>query len=239
MEYRLWLLDRNIEGWYVVRRDVRNPTQYGTGYLREDGTEGSGSEYLYSAKESEAIRTREGVWPQRGDVLVRPFGKDWNHPTGWLWEIRSDSHINITGFPSQAGALECAGEWILKQEGKVRDMRSFESGTIRDTSEGKLDYYKALSPIVTRGYVEYLGRHRTMPDGSVRDWDNWKKGMPDEVCMSSLVRHTKDLELVMDGFEAEDNHGPCNKKDLLYAIMFNASAILHQELESESAETKS
>jgi len=66
-------------------------------------------------------------------------------------------------------------------------IRQFDSGATRDTDENKPSYVKALSPIVLQGYVEYLGRHRLQSDGNLRDWDNWKKGIPQEVYLLSLI----------------------------------------------------
>ena len=44
----------------------------------------------------------------------------------------------------------------------------FETGAYRDTSQGKLDYRGALSPLVLKRFVKYLLGCATMPDGSFR-----------------------------------------------------------------------
>jgi hypothetical protein len=109
----------------------------------------------------------------------------------------------------------------------VGEVRKFSSGATRDTAQGKLDYVRALSPIALRRYVQYLDEHRLQPDGSYRDFDNWKKGIPNDVCLSSLGRHNVDVWLLMHGYETSDNHGPVNIESALCGIIFNAQTILH------------
>jgi len=113
------------------------------------------------------------------------------------------------------------------------EIRTFTSGATRDTAEGKPSYIKALSPIVLQGYVEYIGRHRTQSDGSVRDWDNWKQGIPQDVYLDGLGRHEMAVWLLCHGFPASDNHGPVTLKDSLYGIIFNAQGMLHEILKKE------
>lgn len=115
----------------------------------------------------------------------------------------------------------------------VSEIRTFSTGATRDTDASKPNYIKALSPIVLQGYVEYLGKHRILPDGSMRDWDNWKSGLPKEVCLESLGRHEIATWLLMQGFPAFDNHGSVTLEDSLYGIIFNASCILHDILKTK------
>jgi len=114
--------------------------------------------------------------------------------------------------------------------GKVR---TFDSGATRDTTQGKLDYVKALSPIVLQRYVQYLDKHRLQPDGNMREFDNWKQGIPIEAYFSGLGRHFIALWLLAQGFPAEDNHGPVMLEDSLAAIIFNCSGWLHEILKAK------
>ena len=118
-------------------------------------------------------------------------------------------------------------------EQHAEKLRKFDTGAIRDTDSGKLSYSKGLSFLVLRRYLQYLGKHRTLPDGSVRDWDNWKKGIAPEVYRDSLTRHVADVNIVADGYSAEDNHGKCDLEDLLCAVMFNSMGWLYEILESK------
>ena len=122
-----------------------------------------------------------------------------------------------------------------KEKNQDYKMRQFEGGATRDADDhpDKPSYYKALSPIVLREYVKYLGRHRTLPDGSKRDWDNWKNGLPMDVYMEGLLRHTMAVWLIQQGFKSYDNHGEVNLKDSLCGIMFNCIGMLHELLKEE------
>jgi len=118
------------------------------------------------------------------------------------------------------------------------EIRTFDSGATRDTTQGKLDYVKALSPIVLRRYVQYLDKHRLQPDGSYRDFDNWKKGIPQETYHSSGGRHFFDTWLLTEGYTAEDNHGPVEIEDVLCAQLFNIMGRLYERLKNKVDRTK-
>jgi len=115
------------------------------------------------------------------------------------------------------------------------DMKTFEGGATR-SAEGpdRPDYRKALSPIVLQGYVEYLGRHRLQADGSLRDWDNWKAGVPLDRYLGGLGRHDMNVWLLMHGFPAEDDNGPVTLLDSLYGVIFNSMGMIHEILRREN-----
>lgn len=113
-------------------------------------------------------------------------------------------------------------------------MRTFETGATRDTLEGKLSYVKALSPLVLRRYVMYLDRHRQQPDGGMRDFDNWKKGIEKEVYLDGMGRHFISAWLLCHGFPAFDNHGIVTLEDALCAIVFNSMGMLHEILKGDT-----
>ena len=117
------------------------------------------------------------------------------------------------------------------------EIRKFSSGATRDTDQGKLDYMKALSPIVLRRYVQYLDKHRLQPDGSYRDFDNWKQGIPQEAYISGGGRHFMDTWLLTEGYTTEDNHGPVTDiEDTLCAEIFNKMGRLKEILEARFKE---
>jgi hypothetical protein len=111
------------------------------------------------------------------------------------------------------------------------EIRQFDTGATRDSDDHpeKPSYYKALSPIVLREYVKYIGRHRA--DGSKRNWDNWKQGIPMDVYADGLLRHTMAVWLILYEFKAHDNHGEVTLEDSLCGIMFAVSGMLHEILE--------
>lgn len=125
-----------------------------------------------------------------------------------------------TKMPDQNQRLEPPTELI----------RKFDSGATRDTKQGKLNYVKALSAAVLKRYVEYLDKHRVQPDGSLRDWDNWKKGIPQEEYAESLDRHNQAMKLLDEHQDVYDNHGLVTMEDTLCAIMFNAMGRLFEIL---------
>jgi len=112
-------------------------------------------------------------------------------------------------------------------------IRKFRTGATRDTTEGKLSYVKALSPIALRRYVQYLDQHRKQPDGSVRDFDNWKQGIPQDVYLESLDRHKRAVWLICHGYKAYDNHGEVTLEDSLCGVLFNAMGMLHELLKDK------
>lgn len=96
--------------------------------------------------------------------------------------------------------------------------RVFEGGAYRDFDEEKLDFAKALCPHVLETYVAYLGKNRLQSNGEVRQWDNWKSGIPQDVYMSSMYRH---MHAVWKGTDNTDD---------LCALMFNVMGMLHEKL---------
>lgn len=116
----------------------------------------------------------------------------------------------------------------------MTELRKFGTGATRDNEEGKLDYIRALSPIVLKRFVQYMDKHRNLPDGTKRDFDNWKEGIPREICMSSLGRHYWAAWLISHGFQETDNDGPVELEDALCGIMFNTMCILLEELKERN-----
>jgi len=105
-------------------------------------------------------------------------------------------------------------------------LRSFDGGAIRDTNIGKLEYYGFLSPLVLKRYSEYMNKHRTLPDGSLRGSDNWKNLFGkdhNKICFDSLLRHLMDVWLIMDGYSDEAREP---LEEALCAMSFNINALL-------------
>jgi hypothetical protein len=108
-------------------------------------------------------------------------------------------------------------------------LRTFDTGATRDSETDKLDYEGFLSPVVLHRYAEYMHTHRIQADGSLRDSDNWQKGIPLAAYMKSLWRH------VMDVWGHHRGLGPARSvtdtsliEDALCAVIFNASGYLHE-----------
>ncbi len=107
-------------------------------------------------------------------------------------------------------------------------IRQFNTGATRDTAEGKYDYEGFLSPLVIHAYAEYMHSHRKQADGTLRDSDNWQKGIPETVYMKSMWRHLIDVWM---------HHRGCDMSGLLEhalcGLIFNASGYLHELLKSQ------
>lgn len=117
--------------------------------------------------------------------------------------------------------------------GQPDKIRTFETGATRDTVAGKLSYMKALSPEVLEAYVTYLDKHRKQPDGSTREFNNWKRGIDKWTYLDSLLRHDHTAWMLMLGYKVSDNHGPVTLLDSLMAVIFNASGLAYELLIEE------
>jgi hypothetical protein len=110
-------------------------------------------------------------------------------------------------------------------------VRVFESGASRDSDEDKLDYEGFFSPFVLTRRAEYMHKHRIHSDGSLRDSDNWQKGIPVDQYMKSLIRH------VMEAWAAHRSGDVKVLEEALCAIGFNSDGALSELLKApESGE---
>lgn len=115
-------------------------------------------------------------------------------------------------------------------------VRTFATGATRDTDHGKFDYEAFLSPLVLERYAAFMHKNRYQRDGTVRDGDNWQKGIPVTAYMKSMWRHFMDL------WKAHRGVGPVSDREAadlfleeaLTAIMFNAMGYLHEHLKAKS-----
>jgi hypothetical protein len=111
----------------------------------------------------------------------------------------------------------------------MSEIRTFETGATRDSVEGKLDFEGFLSPFALERYAQYMHRHRVQPDGSLRDSDNWQKGIPQAEYMKSLWRHFFAAWKIWRGgrvVDERDGHD-VSLEETMCAILFNAMGFLH------------
>lgn len=109
-------------------------------------------------------------------------------------------------------------------------IRTFDSGATRNLDVAKFDFEGFLNPEALHAFGEYMHEHRTQRDGSIRDSDNWQKGIPFSVYIKSLVRHTIDLWRMNRGYLVinPDTGLPQTKKQLCAAITFNAMGYMKE-----------
>ncbi len=106
-------------------------------------------------------------------------------------------------------------------------IRTFNTGASRDTSLDKLDFEGFFSPLVMKRFAKYMHHNRQMADGSLRESDNWQKGIPKDVYMKSMFRH------FMDVWSAHRGVGQASMEPSLCALMFNVMGYLHELLGQE------
>jgi len=118
-------------------------------------------------------------------------------------------------------------------EGK---MRTFESGSTRNSDENKIDPEGFLSPTVIQAFSDYMNKHRIQADGSLRASDNWAKGIPQDAYMKSMWRHFLDVWSIHRGIIRFDETGKeIDKVEALCATLFNVQGMLHEELKRKNA----
>lgn len=127
------------------------------------------------------------------------------------------------------------GSDLLPQTEK--GVRQFGTGATRDLDANKLDFEGFLSPLVLERYAEHMHKARRMPDGSMRESDNWQLGIPVVAYMKSLFRHFFSVWKLHRGLPVtEVVRGETIVKDLeteLCAVLFNASGMLHEVLKAK------
>lgn len=106
--------------------------------------------------------------------------------------------------------------------------RYFDGGAYRDTEDGKLDYARALCPHVLERYLQYLESTRLQSDGNMREFDNWKGGIPVKVYMSSMWRHVWSVWCYVFGMRKPEEE----MEDALCAVIFNSMGMLHEVIKS-------
>jgi len=105
--------------------------------------------------------------------------------------------------------------------------RTFETGATRDTAAGKFDYEGFVSPLVLEAFATYMNFNRELMDGSLRDSDNWQKGIPTTAYMKSGWRHFFDWWA--------EHRGIPTKEGILWAmlgVLFNLQGYLHEYLKA-------
>lgn len=112
--------------------------------------------------------------------------------------------------------------------------RKFETGATRSSMEGKYEYAGFISPLVLKRFAQYMHKHRTQADGSIRESRNWQKGIPLASYEDSIIRHIIDLWLYQEGFPEEMTE---DIETALCAIIFNASGMLFEILKEKKCHT--
>lgn len=108
-------------------------------------------------------------------------------------------------------------------------VRRFDTGATRDLDQDKYDYEAFLSPLVIERFGQYMHKNRKLPDGSMRDGDNWQAGIPLQAYMKSGWRHMLDWWKLHRGLTARE----C-LEDAICGLLFNAMGYLHEVLKAKA-----
>lgn len=139
----------------------------------------------------------------------------------------------MAAFDAGVRSAEAASKFIDQQ--LSAGSRTFESGAMRDSEDGKYDFEGFLSPQVLAEFAAYMHKNRFLKDGRVRDSDNWQGGMPRDVYMKSMLRHLMDLWLLHRGHPAvrPETGEQVSLGDTLGGLLFNLQGYWLQVIREE------
>lgn len=112
----------------------------------------------------------------------------------------------------------------------MSEMRKFDTGATRSADAERPDYEGFLSPLAIERFGEYMAKHRKQPDGSVRDSDNWQKGIPLPAYMKGAFRHFMHLWARHRGHPVSDPLAAADIEEDLCALLFNIQGYLHETI---------
>lgn len=112
---------------------------------------------------------------------------------------------------------------------KSASMRVFDTGATRDNDTEKIDFEGFLSPLALEAFAIYMHKNRVQADGTIRDADNWQKGIPKSVYMKSMWRH---FFAVWKNYRQNEPY-----TEDLCALLFNTQGMLHT-LQAEQLEQR-
>lgn len=118
-------------------------------------------------------------------------------------------------------------------------MRNFDTGATRDSDDYKPDFDGFLSEYAIEAYGQYMHQHRKQADGNTRSSDNWKKGIPIDQYIKSLLRHVFDLWRLHRGVDVRDRKTgePLSIMDACCGSYFNLQGYMHETLKLKKAGT--
>lgn len=107
-------------------------------------------------------------------------------------------------------------------------MRRFTSGATRTDDPNRLDIFGFVSARVLHRFAQYMHKHRFQADGTMRDSDNWQRGMPKLEYVRSLLRHVEDFKLLVRGEKPLYDPQTTDPEDVACAILFNIQGWLNE-----------
>lgn len=181
-----------------------------TGDWRGDGTD------IYGNKGKGIVMNDIELWELVEDVPKVPVENQ-----EFKWDVNLGNQPKIKKEP-----FEIPASTLVESD---KGIRTFTTGANRNSDEGKLDFEGFLSPAVLEVYAEYMNRNRTLEDGSIRDSDNWQKGIPQDAYMKSMFRHFIDVWKDHRGLQTQED-----EITNLCALLFNVSGMLFEKLRDKN-----
>lgn len=120
----------------------------------------------------------------------------------------------------------------------MNEVRRFDTGATRSSEAGRYDPEGFMSPIVVERFCEYMNKHRVQPDGSIRDSDNWQKGIPLATYIKGMWRHFLHLWARHRGVTPTDKMAAADIEEDLCALLFNVQGYLFEVLKKRTEEAK-
>lgn len=221
-------------------------------YTRQKDWEEKNNLETYEKKQEEWIR-ETGL--KCGDK-VKIIRKVESHEEGWGDEWSSgEMHdwvgqtVEVMAFNGRFGIeLTRDGDqswlfpyFVLEPIKETPAIRQFDSGATRDVADHKYDYEAFESPLVLNRFAKYMHKHRKQKDGTIREGDNWQKGIPNKELMKSMWRHVFDVGAILRGYKCYEYYdtrtgepkNPIDLQEALCAIRFNVNGLLHNLLKDE------
>lgn len=127
---------------------------------------------------------------------------------------------------------------MSEQADFLKVVEVFPTGATRHNDADKFDYEGFLSPLALESFASYMHTHRKQADGTLRDSDNWQKGIPKEKYMKSLWRHLVATWKLHRGYAVKAEFiGGVERvptmEDCLNGILFNTFGYLHEYLKEQ------
>jgi hypothetical protein len=118
-------------------------------------------------------------------------------------------------------------------------VRTFDTGATRDLDDTKDDPEGFYTPRVIHRFNQYMTHNRHLADGSVRDSDNWQKGIPREAYAKSLWRHHLAAWSEHRAWVSGDSTYDRDQLEVdLCGVIFNAQGMLDTILKNKEVEAE-
>ena len=148
-----------------------------------------------------------------------------------LRDARVEAAIEATVGKEGAARALCqpAGGMVMSGTNSTDGtLRAFGTGATRSSEVGRYDPEGFLSPIAIERYCVYMNKHRRQADGTLRDSDNWQRGLPLSVYVKGMWRHFLHLWARHRGWPVQDTAAGANTEEDLCALLFNVQGMLHE-----------